>query len=114
MKKVESSQRPIVMKTNIGRRVIKRHWDIPEIEEKAWYDKESIAKIFSFSKLSYQYIIICDNEKEDAFDIHSKNGKICKFKRKEDLYYHIIPKDNIDHICKLEEITGVQYIETVA
>lgn len=55
--KSENSQRPIVIKTNTGRRILKRKGEIPGIKEKIWYKKESIANIFSFSKVIDQYRI---------------------------------------------------------
>ena len=73
--KVDNSQRPIVMKRNTDRRVIQRHWKIPGIKEKVWCEKDLIANIFSFSKFSDQYRIRHDNEKDNAFNIHDKEGK---------------------------------------
>ena len=77
---------PIEMMTNVGRRKITHTGVLPGFNGRIWYDKDSMANIFSFAEVSNQHRITYDSSKGDVFNVHH-NGKMIKFpKTKEGLY----------------------------
>jgi hypothetical protein len=74
--------------TNVGTRILDKEGKINGLDGRVYYDPESIANIFSFSKLAEQYHVTYDNNVEDAFTINIE-GKQIKFEHSpEGLYYY--------------------------
>ena len=82
---IKDSRYPLVMNTNAGSKMLTKQADVRGFG-KAWFDKDQMANIFRFAGTVDRYKVTYDSTKEDAFNVHTKNG-IVKFKRnKEGLY----------------------------
>ena len=111
------------MKTNAGSRSITHEANLIGLDNKVWYDPDSVANIFGLYDLTKQHRVTYDSAKEDSFLVHVDKDDIIKFKNNnEGLYYFTPPKAYIDNVCK---ITGVgkdnnnnldeqQFVSTVA
>ena len=76
---------PIRMATNAGVRNVDKKANVPGFGE-VWFDKEAIANIFGFADLAKKYRITYDSQEEDAFVVHTNEGKIKFTKTPEGLY----------------------------
>ena len=52
---IKITKEPIMMRTNVGERVIKQKGKISGLKTEIWYDENSIANIFSFKHIKDQY-----------------------------------------------------------
>ena len=84
----KTAENPIRMQTNVGSRTIEKVVNVPGFKAKIWCDEKSLANIFSFANMVDQYCVTYNNEKEDAFIVHSKNGKLKFLRSQEGLYFH--------------------------
>lgn len=100
------------MQNNVGTQKINKEGKVPGLNSKVWLDEQSIANIFSFSKLSNQYHIKYDNNIEDVFYVGDKrSGKYWKFpKNREGLYTFEYDKKYNKALCNME---GKSLVETV-
>ena len=79
------------MVTNVGQRDIHNRGGLIGMNDRPWYNPESMANVFSFTNMAKQYKITYDNTVEDAFIVHTATG-IVKFKRNaEGLYVYKLP-----------------------
>ena len=107
---LQKAQTPIEMKTNVGTRRIETVGELPGFDNKVWYDKKSVANIFSFAELANQHRITYDSEKGDEFNIHYGNS-IIKFPRSaEGLYYYRV-SDNYKKTIK--DMQGHNFVEMI-
>ena len=96
---VKIADEPIEMKTNVGTQMLIHTGEILGMKQKVWYDPKSVASIFGFGDMVYQYCITYDSEKEDTFNIHVSNNKVVKFKCSSDgLYYYNLPEEYRDSV----------------
>ena len=101
----------ICMRTNVGTRNLEEHGRFMGFDRPLWYNKNSIANIFSFAELAQQYRITYDSSKGDHFNIHGTSIGTMKFKKsKQGLYYNNFLKNKKESIIKEE----VQLVHTVA
>jgi hypothetical protein len=70
---------PIHMSTNAGVRSVNRKANVPGFGE-VWFDDDAIANIFGFANLVDKYRVTYDSQEEDAFIVHTENGRV-KFER---------------------------------
>ena len=47
---IKDTTTPIKMKTNVGSHRINKEGEVPGLKKKVWFDKESMANIFSFAR----------------------------------------------------------------
>ena len=84
----------------MGRRKITHTGVLPGFSGRIWYDKDSMANIFSFAEVSNQHRITYDSSEGDVFNVHH-NGKMIKFpKTEEGLYCYRISEDTKTKIKK--------------
>ena len=84
--------------------------NIPGIKNMIWYDKESMANIFSFAKMSDHYPISYNNRKDDTFYVRGKT-KTARFPRsKIGLYFHKFDSGYMEHV---KERNGTRLFDTV-
>ena len=67
---------------------------------KVWYNKDSVANIFSFAEMRNRYRITYDSAVEDAFLVHTPKRKV-RFKPLVNGLYSLNPKKETQH-CTLE------------
>jgi len=85
---IKEATKPIMMKTNTGKRLIKEEGTIDGFNKQIWYDPEAAVNIFGFKDVKEQYRITYDSKQEDAFNIHLDDNNKVKFKASsEGLYY---------------------------
>ena len=106
---IRPSKNPIGMETNAGTTQLNMECDIPGRCTKpgeAWYDPQQLTNIFGFGSMADDYHVTYDNNKEDAFIIHSSDGRTIKFERTpEGLYAYTPSTDYLDDIAKLKKLT---------
>ena len=90
-----------MMSTNAGSSIMKEDSDIPGICV-AKFDEKFLANIFGFSHMSDKYRITYDNEKEDAFIVHTPEG-VKKFVREGRLYVFVPSQKYLNMIKKKKE-----------
>ena len=89
---IRTSKNSLGMKTNAGTKQMNLKGTVPGFGT-VWFDSEQMANIFGLANMSDKYRITYDNEKEDAFNIHTENGVI-KFKRTINGLYAYKPSEN--------------------
>ena len=106
---IRPSKNPIGMETNAGTTQLNMECDIPGRCTKpgeAWFDPQQLTNIFGFGSMADDYHVTYDNKKEDAFIIHSSDGRTIKFERTpEGLYAYTPSTDYLDDIAKLKKLT---------
>jgi hypothetical protein len=63
---------------------------------KVWYNKDSVANIFSFTEMQKLYPITCNSETEDAFIVHTPERQVW-FKPLQNGLYSLNPKKETHH-----------------
>jgi hypothetical protein len=63
---------------------------------KVWYNKDSVANIFSFAEMRKLYRITYDSETEDAFIVHTPERQV-RFKPLKNGLYSLNPKKETHH-----------------
>ena len=106
---VTKAKDAICMRTNVGTRNLEEHGRFTGFDRPVWYDKNSMANIFSFAELAQQYRITYDSSEGDHFNIHGTSKGTIKFKKSnQGLYYYNFQKGNKN----IQE--EVQLVDTVA
>ena len=103
---IRNSENPIVMATNAGMKRLATDGDMPGIGI-AKYDPDQLANILGFSHMAEKQRITYDNEKEDAFFVHTKAG-VKKFSRDGRLYTYQPSQDFINSIAEENSTTKIK------
>ena len=108
---VTKTKDSICMRTNVGTRNLGEHGKFTGFDRPVWYDKDSMANIFSFAELAEQYRITYDSSEGDHFNIHGTSKGMMKFRKiKQGLYYYNFQERKDNRNIKEE----VQLVNTVA
>jgi hypothetical protein len=92
---IEESTRKLELHTNGGPIVSNKTASVDKFG-KVWYNKDSVANIFSFAEMRKLYRITYDSETEDAFIVHTPERQV-RFKPLKNGLYSLNPKKDTQH-----------------
>ena len=87
---VENSKVKMKLNTNAGNEITTKRINMPACD-KVWFDEQAITNTFAFYNLAKKHHITHDNNQEDAFLMHTKNG-IKKFTPTDNGSHHHRPQ----------------------